>query len=102
MPAMLAKVTNKLSEEFQALETSPSDEGRRQGGDNLGICRCGRTLIAAWVGPVPEDEIAWILFRRTWIEPRTQAFCNGDRTAVVRIHIAYEAKEAEFARSPVP
>jgi hypothetical protein len=53
-------------------------------------------------GPVPVDEIARILFRRTWIEPRTQAFCNGDRPAVLWVHVAHEAKEAELARSPVP
>lgn len=59
-------------------------------------------LLRLVPGPVPVDEIAWILFRRTWVEPRTQAFRNGDRTAVFRVHVAHEAKEAEFARSPVP
>ena len=28
-------------------------------------------LLRLGLGPVPVDEIAWILFRRTWVEPRT-------------------------------
>jgi len=28
-------------------------------------------LLRLVLGPVPVDEIAWILFRRTWVEPRT-------------------------------
>jgi hypothetical protein len=28
-------------------------------------------LLRLVLGPVPVDEIAWILFRRAWVEPRT-------------------------------
>ena len=28
-------------------------------------------LLRLGLGPVPVDEIAWILFRRTWVELRT-------------------------------
>lgn len=59
-------------------------------------------LFRLGLGPMPVDEIAWILFRRAWVEPRLQAFCNGDRTAVFRVHVAHEVKEAELARGPVP